>query len=125
MREFYLLHYYRLTRFLSILSHAIDTARREWDVFLPANPCTLVRRPPQELGARIVAWNGEYHEMHQPDVAGVAARREQLLLLVALQAPVTRAADASVFCHSRSRDGRSTYPTTGASDSEAGLGRAA
>jgi hypothetical protein len=55
MREFYLLYYYRLTRFLSILSHAIDTARREWDVFLPANPCTLVRRPPQELGARFVA----------------------------------------------------------------------
>ena len=31
----------------SVLSHAIDTARREWDVYLPVNPCTLVRRPPQ------------------------------------------------------------------------------
>lgn len=34
-------------RELSVLSHAIDTARREWDVYLPVNPCTLVRRPPQ------------------------------------------------------------------------------
>jgi hypothetical protein len=56
-------------------------------------------------------FGNECHEMHQPDVAGVAARREQPLLLVALQAPVTRAADVSVFCHLRSRDRRSTYPT--------------
>ncbi|MGH8275086.1 MAG: site-specific integrase [Steroidobacteraceae bacterium] len=34
-------------REFSVLSHAIDTARREWDVYLPVNPCTLVRRPPQ------------------------------------------------------------------------------
>jgi hypothetical protein len=33
-----------VNRELSVLSHAIDTARRE---YLPANPCTLVRRPPQ------------------------------------------------------------------------------
>ena len=36
-----------VNRELSTLSHAIDTARREWDVYLPTNPCTLVRRPPQ------------------------------------------------------------------------------
>ena len=36
-----------VNRELSTLSHAIDTARREWDVYLPVNPCTLVRRPPQ------------------------------------------------------------------------------
>ena len=36
-----------VTREFSVLSHAIDTARREWDVYLPTNPCTLVRRPPQ------------------------------------------------------------------------------
>jgi len=36
-----------VNREFSVLSHAIDTARREWDVYLPANPCTLVRRPPQ------------------------------------------------------------------------------
>lgn len=35
-----------VTRELSVLSHAIDTARREWDVYLPVNPCSLVRRPP-------------------------------------------------------------------------------
>jgi integrase len=35
-------------REFNILSHAIDTARREWDIYLPVNhPCTLVRRPPQ------------------------------------------------------------------------------
>ncbi len=36
-----------VNREFNVLSHAIDTARREWDVYLPTNPCTLVRRPPQ------------------------------------------------------------------------------
>jgi len=36
-----------VNRELSTLSHAIDTARREWEVYLPVNPCGLVRRPPQ------------------------------------------------------------------------------
>ena len=36
-----------VNREFSVLSHAIDTARREWDVYLPTNPCGLVRRPPQ------------------------------------------------------------------------------
>jgi integrase len=36
-----------VNREFGLLSHAIDTARREWDVYLPSNPCTLVRRPPQ------------------------------------------------------------------------------
>jgi integrase len=36
-----------VNREFSVLSHAIDTARREWDVYLPTNPCALVRRPPQ------------------------------------------------------------------------------
>jgi integrase len=36
-----------VNREFGLLSHAIDTARREWDVYLPTNPCTLVRRPPQ------------------------------------------------------------------------------
>jgi integrase len=36
-----------VNREFSVLSHAIDTARREWDVYLPTNPCTLVRRPSQ------------------------------------------------------------------------------
>jgi len=34
-----------VNREFSVLSHAIDTARREWDVYMPTNPCTLVRRP--------------------------------------------------------------------------------
>lgn len=36
-----------VNREFNILSHAIETARREWDIYLPANPCALVRRPPQ------------------------------------------------------------------------------
>jgi len=36
-----------VNREFSVLSHAIDTARREWDVYMHTNPCTLVRRPPQ------------------------------------------------------------------------------
>jgi len=36
-----------VNRELNVLSHAIETARREWDVYLPVNPCKLVRRPPQ------------------------------------------------------------------------------
>jgi len=36
-----------VNREFNVLSHAIDTARREWDLYLPVNPCTLVRRPPQ------------------------------------------------------------------------------
>lgn len=35
-----------VNREFNVLSHAIDTARREWDIYLPFNPCTLVRRPP-------------------------------------------------------------------------------
>lgn len=35
-----------VNREFNILSHAIDIARREWDVYLPINPCTLVRRAP-------------------------------------------------------------------------------
>lgn len=44
-----------VNREFNVLSHAIDTARREWDIYLPFNPCTLVRRPPP--GDReTVAW---------------------------------------------------------------------
>jgi hypothetical protein len=32
-----------VNREFNFLSHAIDTARREWDIYLPFNPCTLVR----------------------------------------------------------------------------------
>jgi hypothetical protein len=32
-------------RELNTISHAIDTARREWGVHLAQNPCKLVRRP--------------------------------------------------------------------------------
>lgn len=32
-------------RELNTISHAIDTARREWGLYLSLNPCTLVKRP--------------------------------------------------------------------------------
>lgn len=33
-------------REFNILAHAVETARREWGIHLPENPCRLVRRPP-------------------------------------------------------------------------------
>jgi integrase len=35
-----------VNRELNLLSHAIDIARREWDLYVPLNPCTLVRHAP-------------------------------------------------------------------------------
>lgn len=37
-------------RELNTISHAIDTARREWGIHMPQNPCKLVRRPPPPRG---------------------------------------------------------------------------
>ena len=39
-----------VVRELNTLSHAIDTARREWGIHLPDNPCKLVRRPKTPKG---------------------------------------------------------------------------
>jgi hypothetical protein len=40
-----------VNREFNVLSHAIDTSRREWDIPIPFNPCTLVRRPPHRVGS--------------------------------------------------------------------------
>jgi integrase len=37
-------------RELNTISHAIDTARREWNIHLAQNPCKLVRRPSPPKG---------------------------------------------------------------------------
>lgn len=37
-------------RELNTISHAIDTARREWNIHLATNPCKLVRRPSPPRG---------------------------------------------------------------------------
>lgn len=37
-------------RELNTISHAIDTAMRDWDVYLHRNPCKLVRRPSPPRG---------------------------------------------------------------------------
>ncbi|WP_306424617.1 site-specific integrase [Methylobacterium thuringiense] len=39
-----------IIRELNTISHAIDTARREWDIHLTTNPCKLVRRPSPPKG---------------------------------------------------------------------------
>lgn len=35
---------------LNVISHAIDTAIREWGIHMPANPCKMVRRPSPPKG---------------------------------------------------------------------------
>ncbi|GJD55517.1 integrase [Methylobacterium dankookense] len=37
-------------RELNTISHAIDTARREWGIYMAQNPCKLVRRPSPPKG---------------------------------------------------------------------------
>lgn len=37
-------------REINTISHAIDTARREWAIHLPQNPCKLVKRPTSPRG---------------------------------------------------------------------------
>lgn len=46
-----------VTKELNSLSHAIDTAMRDWGIHLHKNPCKLVRRPPAPKGRnrRLVA----------------------------------------------------------------------
>jgi integrase len=46
-----------VVREIATISHAVDTARREWGVYLPQNPCQLVRRPslPRGRTRRLIA----------------------------------------------------------------------
>lgn len=39
-----------VVREINTISHAIDTARREWSIHLPQNPCKLVTRPSPPRG---------------------------------------------------------------------------
>lgn len=39
-----------VTREINTISHAIDTSIRDWGVYLPRNPCKLVRRPSPPRG---------------------------------------------------------------------------
>jgi hypothetical protein len=41
-----------VVRELSLISHAIDIARREWDIWLPLNPVKQVRRPKLPSGRK-------------------------------------------------------------------------
>ncbi|WP_244424682.1 hypothetical protein [Methylobacterium nodulans] len=41
-------------RELNTISHAIDTAHREWGIYLAQNPCKLVRRPAVPRGRTLV-----------------------------------------------------------------------
>ena len=48
-----------VVRELNTISHAIDTARREWDIYLSANPSKLVKRPAQPRGRQRRLTDGE------------------------------------------------------------------
>ncbi|MCZ8105786.1 MAG: site-specific integrase [Burkholderiales bacterium] len=39
-----------VTRELNLLSHVVDTATRDWGIYVPRNPCKLVRRPSAPRG---------------------------------------------------------------------------
>ncbi len=50
-------------RELNLISHALDTARREWGIYLPDNPCKLVRRPTPPKGRMRRLGPGEEQEL--------------------------------------------------------------
>jgi hypothetical protein len=51
---------------LNTLSHAIDTAGREWDIFLPQNPVKLVKRPKVAAGRERRLQPGEFKKLLDP-----------------------------------------------------------
>lgn len=50
-------------RELNTISHAIDTARREWDIHIATNPCKLVRRPSPPKGRTRRLGGDEEHRL--------------------------------------------------------------
>jgi integrase len=59
-----------VVREMNTISHAIDTARREWDIFLPTNPCKLVKRPAQPKGRQRRLKDGEEQRLLDAADAG-------------------------------------------------------
>jgi integrase len=70
-------------REINIISHAIDTARREWDIHLSQNPCKLVRRPspPRGRNRRLVG-DEEQCLLAAADVGRVDYMRPLIILAI-------------------------------------------
>jgi integrase len=68
---------------LNTISHAIDTARREWNIHLAQNPCKLVRRPSPPKGrTRRLEGNEEQMLLAAADKGRVSYLRPLIVLAV-------------------------------------------
>lgn len=70
-----------VVRELNTISHAIDTARRDWGIHLAQNPCKLVRRPPPPRGRVRRLQEGEEHRLLAAARAGRTPYMEPLIAL--------------------------------------------
>jgi integrase len=68
-------------RELNTISHAIDTARREWGIHLAQNPCKLVRRPSPPRGRTRRLQEDEEYRLLAAARAGRAPYIEPLIVL--------------------------------------------
>jgi integrase len=68
-------------RELNLVSHAIDTARKDWGVYLPDNPCALVRRPKPPRGRTRRLHDGEQHRLMMAADEGRSAYMRPLIIL--------------------------------------------
>lgn len=66
---------------LNTLSHAIDTARREWDIFLPQNPVKLVKRPKVAAGRERRLQPGELEKLLEACRLSRSAKLSDTVLL--------------------------------------------
>ncbi|GJE03331.1 integrase [Methylobacterium isbiliense] len=72
-----------VVRELNTISHAIDTARREWGVHLAQNPCKLVRRPALPRGrTRRLEGNEEQILLAAADAGRVRYLRPLIVLAI-------------------------------------------
>lgn len=72
-----------VVRELNTISHAIDTARREWGIHLAQNPCRLVRRPSPPRGRlRRLVGNEERLLLAAADSGRTAYMRPLIVLAI-------------------------------------------
>jgi len=70
-------------RELNTISHAIDTARRDWGIHLVQNPCKLVRRPSPPRGrTRRLIGDEEQRLLAAVDAGRVAYMRPLIILAI-------------------------------------------
>jgi len=70
-----------VVRELNTVSHAIDTARREWDLYLPSNPCKLVKRPVPPKGRQRRLAEGEEQRLLDAADAGRNSWMRSILII--------------------------------------------